>query len=157
MKHTDITIHLKNHFLKYLAIVCCCTFLGLKYDGRIRIYLIGDSTMADKPLVDNPEHGWGQLFPIFFSDRVQVLNHACNGRSTKSFITEGRWKIVADQLREGDYVFIEFGHNDAKKEDTSRFSPPIPDYRNNLFKFIRESREKKSYSGPIDPDNTERI
>ena len=100
--------------------------------------------MAEKSLIDNPEHGWGQLLPIFFSDKVQVLNHACNGRSTKSFITEGRWKVVVDQLQEGDYVFIEFGHNDAKKEDTSRFAPPIPDYRDNLIKFIREAREKKA-------------
>jgi lysophospholipase L1-like esterase len=118
--------------------------MGLQSHMTIRIYLIGDSTMADKPLVDNPEYGWGQVLPIFFSDRVQVLNHACNGRSTKSFITEGRWKIVVDQLQEGDYVFIEFGHNDAKKEDTSRFTPPIPDYRDNLIKFICESREKKA-------------
>jgi lysophospholipase L1-like esterase len=144
MKHMNIPRHLRNHFLKYLVIVCCSAFLGLKSNGHIRIYLIGDSTMADKPLVDNPEHGWGQLLPIFFSDRVQVLNYACNGRSTKSFITEGRWKIVADQLKDGDYVFIEFGHNDAKKEDTSRFTPPIPDYRDNLIKFIQESREKRA-------------
>jgi lysophospholipase L1-like esterase len=100
--------------------------------------------MANKSLIDNPEHGWGQSLPIFFSDKVQVLNHAHNGKSTKSFITEGRWKVVVDQLQEGDYVFIEFGHNDAKKEDTSSFAPPIPDYRDNLIKFIREAREKKA-------------
>lgn len=121
-----------------------CVSLGFFLQSPIRIFLIGDSTMADKSLIDNPEHGWGQLLPIFFSDKVQVLNHACNGRSTKSFITEGRWKVVVDQLEEDDYVFIEFGHNDAKKEDTSRYAPPIPDYRDNLIKFIREVREKKA-------------
>jgi lysophospholipase L1-like esterase len=144
MKYMKGTIALKNHLLISLFIICCCAFLGLQSDKCIRVFLIGDSTVADKPLVNNPERGWGQLLPIFFSDKVQILNHARNGRSTKSFITEGRWKIVADQLQEGDYVFIEFGHNDAKKEDTSRFAPPVPDYRDNLMKFIRETREKKA-------------
>ena len=109
-----------------------------------RIFLIGDSTMANKPLVDNPEHGWGQVLPLFFSQNVQIYNHAVNGRSTKSFIAEKRWAAVYDQLQPGDYVFIQFGHNDAKKEDTSRFTPPRPDYKNNLVKFIREAREKKA-------------
>ena len=60
----------------------------------------------------------------------------------RSFITEGRWKAVHDQLQPGDYVFIQFGHNDAKKEDTARFAAPRPDYKNNLVKFVREAREK---------------
>jgi lysophospholipase L1-like esterase len=109
-----------------------------------RLFLIGDSTMADKPLVDNPEHGWGQMLPIFFAQNVQIFNHAKNGRSTKSFIAEGRWKVVVDQLQPGDYVFIQFGHNDAKKEDTTRFAAPRPDYKNYLVKFVRDAREKKA-------------
>lgn len=107
-----------------------------------RIFLIGDSTMADKPLVDNPEHGWGQMLPLFFSTDVEVLNHARNGRSTKSFIDEGRWTTVFDQLRKGDYVFIQFGHNDAKVEDSTRFAAPRPTYRDNLVRFVRESRSR---------------
>ena len=112
--------------------------------GTTRIFLVGDSTMADKPLVDNPEHGWGQMLPLFFTHEVQILNHAKNGRSTKNFITEGRWKAIHDQLQPGDYVFIQFGHNDAKFEDTARFAAPRPDYKNNLVKFVREARDKSA-------------
>jgi lysophospholipase L1-like esterase len=100
--------------------------------------------MADKPLVDNPEHGWGQMFPLFFSQNVHIINYAANGRSTKSFLAEGRWKNVYDQLQPGDYVFIQFGHNDAKKEDTSRFAAPRPDYKDNLKKIIHEARVKSA-------------
>ncbi len=115
-------------------------FLAFTTPERTRIFLIGDSTMADKPLVDNPEHGWGQMLPLFFTPDVDVLNHARNGRSTKSFIDEGRWKAVVDQLRGGDYVFIQFGHNDAKVEDSTRFAAPRTAYRDNLVRFVRESR-----------------
>ena len=130
--------------LKFLFCLCCCAFLGFKSDKSIRIFLIGDSTMADKSLVDNPEHGWGQMFPMFFSSDVRVMNFARNGRSTKSFLAEGLWNKIYDQLRPGDYVFIQFGHNDAKKDDTSRFAAPRPDYKNNLRKIIFEARDKSA-------------
>ena len=107
-----------------------------------RIFLIGDSTMADKPLADNPERGWGQAFPMFFDRSVAIENHAKNGKSTKSFIKEGRWQVVCDRLRKGDYVFIQFGHNDEKKEDSTRFADPQTDYRDNLLKMIRDARAK---------------
>jgi len=130
--------------MRILPLVSIILFIAWFPQTQTRIFLIGDSTMADKPLVDNPEHGWGQMLPIFFTKNVQIFNHARNGRSTKSFIAEGRWKTVYDQLRPGDYVFIQFGHNDGKKEDTSRFAAPRPDYKNNLVKFVREAREKKA-------------
>jgi lysophospholipase L1-like esterase len=107
-----------------------------------RIFLIGDSTMADKPLVGNPERGWGQVFPLFFSGEVTVENHARNGRSTKSFLREGRWDVVVQRLQPGDYVFIQFGHNDSKREDTTRYADPHTDYKANLLRFIRETRDK---------------
>src|SRR5215471_18786257 len=88
---------------------------------RITVHLIGDSTMAEKPNPDvNPERGWGMALPRFFDDQVAVRNHALNGRSTKSFIDEGHWAEVMAELHPGDYVVIEFGHNDEKKEDTTR-------------------------------------
>ncbi|MCX7983815.1 MAG: GDSL-type esterase/lipase family protein [Bacteroidetes bacterium] len=105
---------------------------------------MGDSTMADKPLVDNPEHGWGQMFPMFFTRDVEIFNHARNGRSTKSFLAEGRWKTIYEQLQSGDYVIIQFGHNDAKKDDSTRFAAPRPEYKENLRRFIREAREKNA-------------
>src|SRR4051812_3867320 len=86
-----------------------------------RIFMIGDSTMADKPLEDNPERGWGQLFPVFFQKDVVVKNYAVNGRSTKSFIDEHRWDSVLIQLKPGDWLMIQFGHNDSKKEDATRY------------------------------------
>jgi len=135
---------LKNYFVKFLFVACCCAFLGFGSDKYIRVYLIGDSTMADKPLADNPEHGWGQMFPLFFSQKVIIKNYAVNGRSTKSFLAEGNWKKVYDQLQQGDYVFIQFGHNDAKKEDTLRYAAPRPDYKENLKRIIQETREKSA-------------
>ncbi len=111
--------------------------------GRIAIHLIGDSTMADKPDPgNNPERGWGQMLPAFFSERVDVRNHAVNGRSTKSFIREGRWDSVLVHLKKGDYVFIQFGHNDAKITDSTRYTNPYTGYRRNLIRYVTESRRK---------------
>src|SRR5438067_10884424 len=96
---------------------------GVRSAGTaITIYMIGDSTMANKPLkAPNPERGWGQILPIYFKENVHIENHAQNGRSTKSFIDEGRWKTVLDRLRPGDYVIIQFGHNDEKKDKPEVF------------------------------------
>jgi lysophospholipase L1-like esterase len=107
------------------------------------LYLIGDSTMANKPTEPpNPEHGWGQMLPQFFQKPSLVVNHAQNGRSTKSFIDEGRWQKVVDALRPGDYVIIQFGHNDEKREDPKRFAVADGAYRDNLIRFVRDTRAK---------------
>ncbi|NIG55521.1 glycosyl hydrolase family 28 protein [Chitinophaga sp. Cy-1792] len=115
------------------------------------IFLIGDSTMANKPLEDNPERGWGQLFPKFFEDGTDIRNFAVNGRSTKSFIDEHRWDTVLSQLKSGDYVFIQFGHNDAKKEDSTRFAAPFGAYKTNLERFVKEARAKGAIPVLITP------
>src|SRR5690606_34160549 len=80
-------------------------------------------------------------FRYFFNKTVVVENHARNGRSTRTFITEGRWQTVADKLKKGDYVFIQFGHNDESKEKTDRYTSP-EDYKKNLIRFINESQAK---------------
>lgn len=103
---------------------------------------MGDSTMANKPVADNPERGWGQLFPNFFNDSIKIDNRAKNGRSTKSFIDEGRWDSVMNKVSKGDYIFIQFGHNDSKKEDPKRYAEPHTTYKNNLIKFVTDSRSK---------------
>jgi lysophospholipase L1-like esterase len=109
---------------------------------EITIFMIGNSTMADKPFYDgNPEKGWGQIFPLYFKEGIKIENYAVNGRSTKSFINEGRWDSVFNKIKPGDYVIIEFGHNDAKKDDTKRFADANTDYRWNLEKFINETRQ----------------
>jgi len=83
-----------------------------------KVHLVGDSTMANKPTdPPNPEHGWGQLFPRYFIDPSMVINYAMNGRSTKSFRDEGLWGKVLTAIKPGDFVIIQFGHNDEKKEN----------------------------------------
>ena len=109
---------------------------------RITIFLIGNSTMADKPLQENPERGWGQLIPQYFTDEVAIQNHAVNGRSTKSFINEHRWDTVMSRMQEGDYVMIQFGHNDQKVADTTRSAPAHGLYKENLIRFIKDARSK---------------
>jgi DNA sulfur modification protein DndE len=108
-----------------------------------RLYMAGDSTMADKPL-DLPERGWGMVLPQYFKDPAVVRNHAVNGRSTKSFIDEGRWKAILDDLREGDVVIIQFGHNDEKSEDPKRYTDPKTTFRENLRRFVDDVRAKKA-------------
>lgn len=110
---------------------------------EITIYAIGDSTMANKPNPNkNPERGWVQILPQFFKDVVMVDNRAVNGRSTRSFINEGKWQSVYENLIKGDYVFIQFGHNDSKFKDPKRYTNPHTAYRNNLIRFVKETREK---------------
>jgi len=97
--------------------------------------------MADKPYdKGNPEKGWGQVFPLYFRPGITVENHAVNGRSTKSFIDEGKWNIVKDRIKPGDYVIIEFGHNDEKIEDPKRYAAPETGFKTNLMIFITETR-----------------
>ncbi|MGN0201585.1 MAG: pectinesterase family protein [Candidatus Cryptobacteroides sp.] len=106
------------------------------------IHLMGDSTMAPKDLSGgNPERGWGMMFPNFLDGSVEVVNYAQNGRSTKSFIDLGLWDEVKANVRKGDYVFIEFGHNDAKESDPARYAAPFGAYQENLRLFIAGVRE----------------
>jgi lysophospholipase L1-like esterase len=111
---------------------------------RVTVFLAGDSTMAQKLPAKRPETGWGEMLGKFFQDGTVVIdNRAQNGRSTRTFISEGRWQGITDSLKGGDYVFIQFGHNDESKEKTDRYTPPV-DFRNNLIKFVSEVREKKA-------------
>jgi len=110
----------------------------------IVIYLAGDSTMAEKLPEKRPETGWGEKLQAHFdAHTVRVENHAKNGRSTRTFLEEGRWTAIMDKLRPGDYVFIQFGHNDASVEKTDRYAPPTV-YRNNLIGFVSEVRNRKA-------------
>ena len=108
------------------------------------LYTIGDSTMADKIKPDeNPEKGWCQVLPSFFDlNKITIDNRAVNGRSTRSFINEKRWESVYKSLKKGDYVFIQFGHNDEKIADSTRYTNPHTAYRYNLIRFVTEAREK---------------
>lgn len=107
------------------------------------IYMIGDSTMANKVLDGgNPERGWGQVLPGFLSEEIRVDNHAVNGRSSKSFIDEGRWEKVLSLLKEGDYLFIQFGHNDEKADPKRHTEANGGTFDANLRRFVTEARAK---------------
>ena len=110
---------------------------------KVTVHTIGDSTMAIKPDPDkNPERGWVQVLPQYFSDHVEIKNYAVNGRSTKSFRDRGHWKPVLEALKPGDYLFIQFGHNDSKDTDPERYTNPQTAYRYNLIRYIEEARAK---------------
>ena len=111
-------------------------------DKPFAIYAIGDSTMANKKAEVYPETGWCQVLNQYFDKTVTLRNHAVNGRSSKSFIDEGRWQEVLDSLKPGDYVFIQFGHNDEKDYDSTRYTTPFGTYAGNLERFVNESRVK---------------
>jgi lysophospholipase L1-like esterase len=117
--------------------------------AKIKVYLAGDSTMADKEVKAYPETGWGMPFHAFFNESVTVDNRAKNGRSTKSFIAEQRWQAIVDQLKEGDYVLIQFGHND--EVPTKSTYTPEDQFAANLVRFITESKGKKAIPVLITP------
>ena len=114
--------------------------------------MIGDSTMCLYEPGRAPLTGWGMPFANFFDSTVSIENKARGGRSTRTFISENRWQPIADSLHEGDYVLIQFGHNDEAKEERykDRYTP-VPDYKNNLVKFINETRAKKAIPVLITP------
>lgn len=106
------------------------------------IHTIGDSTMANKKASARPETGWGEclLSHIVDTAKVRHINYAINGRSTKSFLAEGRWENVKKNVKAGDFVLIQFGHNDQKDNDTMRYTNASTVYKANLKKFVAESR-----------------
>lgn len=115
-------------------------FLSAHLQPPPTLHLVGDSTMADKPDLSYPERGWGQLFREDVGPRLRLVNHAVNGRSSKSFRDEGRWDRMLEQLRPGDWVLIQFGHNDEKAQDPKRYADPVKDYPANLRRFVAEVR-----------------
>lgn len=126
----------------WMAFIALFVFSAFTTDRTVTIFMIGDSTMANKSLNGgNRERGWGHVLGGFFSEEVHVDNHAVNGRSSKSFIDEGRGAVVLDKIKPGDYVFIQFGHND-EKADSARHTEPGTTFDDNLRRFVKETREK---------------
>lgn len=154
MKHLKRPLHLLSLLV---ALTVGLVLTSADAPRPITIFMIGDSTMANKPLAgQNQERGWGQMLSGFFTDDIRVDNHALNGRSSLSFINEGEWQKVYDDIRPGDYVFIQFGHNDEKIKSANRGTRPgtpepelCPDqwgrpasFDDNLRRFVRETRQK---------------
>lgn len=114
----------------------------LQTPHHITVWMAGDSTMADKQVKYYPETGWGMPFHWFFDSTVTVKNIAKNGRSTRTFIKEGLWKSIIDNAQPGDYVFIQFGHNDEVPTKASATTPD--EYTANLIRFVQDVRSKNA-------------
>lgn len=109
----------------------------------VTIYWAGDSTVKQNTIATWPQTGIGQEFERFVkAHEVRVENHAENGRSTKSFIDEGRLAAIYDRITKGDFLFIQFGHNDEKPEDPTRYADPDSGFPENLEKFVNVARNK---------------
>jgi len=125
-----------------IAVLCLMSLLSANIDKTTTIFIIGDSTAANKDTTNGKkERGWGMALQAYFdADFIRVDNHAVNGRSSKSFIDEGRWDKVLEKMKPGDYVIIQFGHNDEKPK-ADRHTDPGSTFDYNLAKFVRETRE----------------
>ena len=126
-----------------LALTALLVLTSFTQDKVTTIFIIGDSTAAKKDLSKgSPERGWGMALQQYFDEAyIKVDNHAVNGRSSKSFIDEGRWDKVLALIKPGDYVIIQFGHNDEKAQP-ERHTDPGSTFDYNLSRYIRETRER---------------
>ena len=130
---------LRKLILAFTALIVLTAF---QQDKVTTIFIIGDSTAANKDISGGKqERGWGMALQCYFDDNILVDNHAVNGRSSLSFIREGRWDKVLEKIRPGDYVIIQFGHNDEKSGE-KRHTDPGSTFDYILAKYVRETREK---------------
>ncbi len=130
------------------GLLFCRTSVGMANTCNIR--LAGDSTMQDVNPAKNPDFGWGQVLPALVKPDTSVFNYAKGGRSTKTFLSEQRWQQLLDETKAGDWVFIQFGHNDAAYEKPERYTAPV-DYEANLRRFVHEARAKQANPVLITP------
>jgi lysophospholipase L1-like esterase len=126
----------------FIPLVLLLMAFAMPGKKKITIWLCGDSTMSIKETKAYPETGWGMPFVYFWDSTVIIENLAKNGRSTSSFRNEGLWKKVMDNANEGDYVFIQFGHND--EVPTKKTYTTETEFRNNLKQYVAEARSKKA-------------
>ncbi|MCF6177043.1 MAG: rhamnogalacturonan acetylesterase [Victivallaceae bacterium] len=127
---------------KIIAVVfiLTLTFNLCAENKKIRVFLIGDSIVASYSSARYPLTGWGQLLPRIFDNDVLVINCAVGGRSSKSFRDEGRWAKVLKQIKPGDYLFIQWGHNDQYPRLPKRYSDPDGAFQDNLKRYIAEAK-----------------
>ncbi len=110
--------------------------------GNIKIFIAGDSTASIKEVKAYPETGWGMPFVWFWDSTVTVVNKAKNGRSTSSFRKEGLWQQIMEEASAGDYVIIQFGHND--EVPTKKTFTTETEFKNNLQQYVKEVRAKNA-------------
>ncbi|WP_431090463.1 rhamnogalacturonan acetylesterase [Paenibacillus sp. 8b26] len=109
----------------------------------VRLFLAGDSTVTDQDASGYPYTGWGQALPALFKHDVCVDNHAVSGRSSKSFVDEGRLDVILTEMKAGDFLFIQFGHND-QKSDPERATEPFTTYKEHLRLYIDGARSHEA-------------
>ena len=126
--------------LYLLSMLLFLSAFNLPEKDKLTIWLIGDSTISIKERKYYPETGWGMPFVNFFDSTVVVDNRAKNGRSTRTFLNEGLWKPVKENLKKGDYVLIQFGHNDEVSTKASYTTEAV--FVSNLKLYIKDSRDK---------------
>ena len=108
-----------------------------------RVFVAGDSTAAEYGPERAPRNGWGQQLQSFLDPAAfEVRNHAIGGRSSRSFIEEGRLEPIARELGKGDVLLVQFGHNDAKYEDPRRYNEPVHAYPEWLMRYVALARER---------------
>ncbi|MFG2024656.1 rhamnogalacturonan acetylesterase [Streptomyces sp. NPDC048825] len=110
--------------------------------ARRTLFIAGDSTAAQKYADAAPETGWGMALPFFLRRDLQVANHAVNGRSSKSFVDEGRLDAVLGAIRPGDLLLVQFGHNDSKTADPARYTEPWTTYQDYLRLYVDGARAR---------------
>ena len=137
---------LKNKHTHTLYIcVCACLSACTSFNpSPVSVHLAGDSTMVSYSEQSFPQQGWGEALNKYAKDYVTIKNYAKGGRSTKSFIEQNRWKDLTDKIERGDYVIIQFGHNDSTEEDSSLYTTP-EEYKKNMNDFVQSVRDAGGY------------
>lgn len=151
MRFLDIQATYGKSILLGINILVCLILLfpySCKQDD-VRVFTIGDSTMSHYDVdamdvryggEDFPRRGWAMALSAYLNDKVEVKNHAVSGRSSKNFITQGYWDKVKNEIKKGDFLIIQFGHNDEKKDDPKRFTEPYGEFKDNLLRYVKESQ-----------------
>ncbi|MFE1439731.1 rhamnogalacturonan acetylesterase [Streptomyces sp. NPDC058739] len=109
---------------------------------RRTLFVAGDSTAAQKYASAAPETGWGMALPFFLRGDLLVANHAVNGRSSRSFVDEGRLDAILGAIRPGDLLLIQFAHNDEKTNDPARYTEPWSTYQEYLRRYVDGARAR---------------
>lgn len=128
-----------------LLSICVLLFSFKIADDPVTIFSIGDSTMCNMSTADNyPGRGWMQMMGEFVNSNVKINNMAASGRSSKSFRSEGIWNKTISKIKAGDYVFIQFGHND-EKPDTLRHTDAQTTFKQNITNYVNEVKAKGAH------------
>jgi lysophospholipase L1-like esterase len=129
---------------RFFPVLFALAFLSCSTSQRVtRVFIAGDSTAQGYDTARTLQRGWGQCLESYFDGKIQVVNLAKAGRSSGSYINEGRWDTLIAQVKKGDYVMVQFGHNDTSTKPDRYVSPE--DYKQNLTRFCHEAKARKAH------------